>query len=128
MDGPWGEDPDVIRARIREQVREAEARARAARAFSDDVATLRISGRDRRGEVGVEVDPGGHLLSLSLSPATQGRSLAEVEQAVMEAYGDGTRRVAQEMARRAADTFGPGSDTAAFLRSTFSEQLDGLGR
>lgn len=128
MDGPWGEDPDLIRARIRAQVHEAEERARAARTFSDEVSSLRTTGRDRRGAVAVEVDSAGHLMSLSVPPSVVELGGARIEEAVMEAYGDATRRAAREMTRRAADTFGPDSETTAFLGSTFGQQLDGLGR
>ncbi|MDN5964082.1 MAG: hypothetical protein L0H81_06015, partial [Actinomyces sp.] len=115
-------------ARSGAPVHVAEARGGAARTFCAVVSPIRTTGRDRGGGVAVEVDSAGHLMSLSVPSSVVELGGARIEEAVMEAYGDATRRAAREMTRRAADTFGPDSETTAFLGSTFGQQLDGLGR
>ncbi|MDN6795397.1 MAG: hypothetical protein L0L69_10180, partial [Propionibacterium sp.] len=102
--------------------------ARAAGTFWSGGHALCPRGRDRGGGGAVEVDSAGHLMSLSVPSSVVELGGARIEEAVMEAYGDATRRAAREMTRRAADTFGPDSETTAFLGSTFGQQLDGLGR
>ncbi|WP_022868565.1 YbaB/EbfC family nucleoid-associated protein [Schaalia vaccimaxillae] len=124
----WGDDPEQMRQKIREQVAQAEQRAEAAQRFSSMIDNARATGTDRRREVSVEVDAAGRLISLKLTEAVLQYNPAGVEAAIMEAYGQASRTMAEKVSQQTVETFGQGTATTKELLTTFKANLESLGR
>lgn len=125
MSTPWSDDPELIKAQLAQQVRDAEEHAAKARTFASDIEGFRAEGSDRRREAVAVVDAGGRLLDLRLKDAVENYAARDIAQAVLEAYRDATARAATDLTRRVAAAFGENSATTQALTEDFDRHLGG---
>lgn len=119
---PFGPDADpyTVLARQRERFEALRARAEGAQAsLAENHAT--VSAPD--GAVTVTVNAGGQLVQLRFGPRAEGRSTAQLAEAIMKTYGRACAEAAARTIDIMADLSGEDSATVAALKANLPVEV-----
>lgn len=117
-------DPIATRARIEQQVKDAERRAAQAVQVRDDIAAVRERAMSRGRDVAVTVDSSGRLADVKLTDAAFDRSPAALGALIVALAGDAQRAAGAKAVEIAADAFGEEDAAVEHLREEIAQLPD----
>jgi len=116
MDGFTAEDPDVLIARVQDQVAAAQKRAQAAQQMRAQVEAVRGTAYSQRRELSVTVDASGRLVDVQLSDAALELRARDLSRLIITTAQAASRDAGQQAMDLAAAAFGEDSPVVARLR------------
>ncbi|WP_051191869.1 YbaB/EbfC family nucleoid-associated protein [Microbacterium luticocti] len=116
MDGFVAEDPDVLIARVHDQVAAAQQRAQAAQQMRAQVEAVRGTASSPRRELSVTVDASGRLVDVELSDAALNLGARDLSRMIVSTAQAASRDAGQQAVDLAAAAFGDDSPVVARLR------------
>ena len=117
-------DPIATRARIEQQVRDAERRAAQAEQVRDDIAAVRERATSPGRDVAVTVDSSGRLAEVTLTDAASDRSPAALGALIVSLAGDAQRAAGAKAVEIAAEAFGADDAAVEHLREEIAQLPD----
>ncbi|OAN42090.1 YbaB/EbfC family nucleoid-associated protein [Microbacterium sp. H83] len=117
-------DPVATRARIEQQVRDAERRAEQAAQVRDDIAAVREQASSPKRDVTVTVDSSGRLAAVALTDAAFDRSPAALGELIVSLAGDAQRAAGARAVEIAAEAFGAEDAAVEHLRDEIAQLPD----
>lgn len=118
MDNPLM-DVEGARERLEEWKTRAEQRATETRAASDGLRALRVTAADDNGIADVTVDSSGALVDIQLSSRIQRQAPDHTQTAILGAYRNARRKLAEAAAEVVSGTVGSESATGRALLAGF---------
>ncbi|WEG09296.1 YbaB/EbfC family nucleoid-associated protein [Microbacterium horticulturae] len=116
MDGFTAEDPDVLIARVQDQVAAAQQRAQAAQQMRAQVEAVRGTAYSQRRELSVTVDASGRLVDVELSDAALDLRARDLSRLIVTTAQAASRDAGQQAMDLAVTAFGEDSPVVARLR------------
>ncbi|WP_417563877.1 YbaB/EbfC family nucleoid-associated protein [Microbacterium sp.] len=113
----FAEDPDVLIARVQEQVAQAQQRAQAAQQMRAEVEALRGTATSARREVSVTVDASGRLIDVDLADAALDLRARDLGRLIVATAGAAQRDAGEQAVAVASRAFGDDSPVVDRLRA-----------
>lgn len=113
----FAEDPDVLIARVQQQVAQAQERAQAAQQMRAEVEALRGTAASPRREVSVTVDASGRLIDVDLADAALDLRARDLGRLIVETAGAAQRDAGEQAMAVASRAFGDDSPVVDRLRA-----------
>lgn len=117
-------DPVATRARIEQQVKDAERRAERAAQVRDDIAAVREQASSPGRDVAVTVDSSGRLAAVTLTDAALDRSPVALGALIVELAGEAQRAAGARAVEIAAEAFGAEDAAVEHLREEIAHLPD----
>ncbi|AMG83855.1 MULTISPECIES: YbaB/EbfC family nucleoid-associated protein [Microbacterium] len=117
-------DPVATRARIEQQVKDAERRAAQAAQVRDDIAGVREQATSPGRDVTVTVDASGRLADVALTDAALQRSPAALGALIVTLAATAQKAAGARAVEIAAEAFGAEDAAVAHLREEIAELPD----
>lgn len=117
-------DPIATRARIEQQVADAERRAEKAAQVRDDIAGLREQATSSGRDVAVTVDSSGRLAEVKLTDAAYNRSPAALGALIVALASEAQRAAGARAVEIAAEAFGAEDAAVEHLREEIAQFPD----
>lgn len=127
MDNPLM-DVEGARERLEAWKARAEQRAAETQAASEGLQRLRVSATDDNGIADVTIDSGGALVDIRLSSRIQRQAPEYTQTAVLGAYRNARRKLAEAAAEVVGGTVGAESATGRALLAGFKADGEDEGR
>lgn len=117
-------DPVATRARIEQQVKDAERRAERAAQVRDDIAAVREQASSPGRDVAVTVDSSGRLAAVTLTDAALNRTPVALGALIVELAGEAQRAAGARAVEIAAEAFGAEDAAVEHLREEIAQLPD----
>ena len=124
----FAEDPDILIARVQEQVAQAQQRAQAAQQMRAEVEALRGTATSPRREVAVTVDASGRLVDVDIADAALDLRAKELGRLIIETAGAAQRDAGEQAMAVASRAFGENSPVVDRLRAELDSRTDAAER
>jgi DNA-binding protein YbaB len=113
----FAEDPDVLIARVQEQVAQAQERAQAAQQMRAEVEAVRGTATSPRRELTVTVDASGRLVNVDVSDAALDLRAKDLGRLIVETAAAAQRDAGAQAMAVASRAFGADSPVVSRLRA-----------
>lgn len=110
------EDGEAVKARLRQQVADAQSRASRAQEMRSEIDAVRGRGTSPRREVVATADASGALMDLKLTDEALEFSPTTLAEMILGATGKARRDASEQAIRITSDAFGESSSAVTMMR------------